>query len=81
MMITAVLVATRPEHLADTRTAVENHEWADVHHVERESGRLIVTIEATSTSEATERILELRELPHVILAEMVEHFVDDEPGA
>ena len=81
MMISAVLVVTRPEHQADMRAALEDHDWAEVHHVEAESGRLIATIEATDTDEATARILELRELPHVILAEMVEHYVEDESGA
>lgn len=80
MMISAILVATRPEHLDETRAAVDAHEWADVHHVESESGRIIATIEAASTNEATARILELREIPNVILAEMVEHFVDEEAG-
>ncbi|MCP5068374.1 MAG: chaperone NapD [bacterium] len=81
MMISAVLVATRSEHVAETCTALENHPWADVHHVESETGRIIVTIEAANTDEATARIIELRDVPHVILAEMVEHFVEDDPGA
>ncbi len=78
-MISAVLVATRPEHLAETRDAVDVHDWLEVHHEEAESGRLVVTIEASTTDEATARILQLRELPHVVLAEMVEHYVDDDP--
>ncbi|MBW2242360.1 MAG: chaperone NapD [Deltaproteobacteria bacterium] len=80
MMISAVLVATLPEHVDETRAAVAAHEWADVHHVESEKGRIIATIEAATTHEATARILELRNLPHILLAEMVEHFVDDEAG-
>lgn len=79
-MISAVLVVATPEHFEEVRTALEGHAWADVHHVEVESGRLVATIEASTTDEAQARLLELRSLPHVVLAEMVEHFVDDNPA-
>lgn len=79
-MVSAVLVVATPEHLEEVRTALEGHPWADVHHVEAESGRLVATVEASTTDEAQARLLELRSVPHVLLAEMVEHFVDDEPA-
>ena len=81
MMISGVLVVTRSEHLDGVRVAIDEHEWAQVHHVEPERGRMIATIDASTTDEATSRLLELRDLAHVILADMVEHYQENEPGS
>ncbi len=77
MMISGVLVVARPEHQSQVRTALELLPWAEVHH-EDPDGRLVITIEAADTDQAIARLREVKELPRVILAEMVEHYVEDE---
>jgi nitrate reductase NapAB chaperone NapD len=77
MMISGVLVVAKPEHQSQVRTALEVFPWAEVHH-EDPDGRLVITIEAHDTDQAIARLREIKELPRVVLAEMVEHHVEDE---
>jgi nitrate reductase NapD len=77
MMISGVLVVAKPEHQSQVRTALEVLPWAEVHH-EDPDGRLVITIEADDTDQAIARLQEVKEVPQVVLAEMVEHYVDDD---
>ena len=76
MMISGVLVVAKPEHQSQVRTALEEFSWAEVHHQDPD-GRLVITIEADDTDQAIARLQEIKDLPRVVLAEMVEHHVDD----
>lgn len=76
MMVSGVLVVAKPEHQSQVRTALEVFPWAEVHH-EDPDGRLVVTIEADDTDQAIARLQQVKELPRVVLAEMVEHHLDD----
>ena len=75
-MVSGVLVVAKPEHQSQVRTALEVFPWAEVHH-EDPDGRLVVTIEADDTDQAIARLQQVKELPRVVLAEMVEHHLDD----
>ena len=75
-MVSGVLVVAKPEHQGQVRTALEVFPWAEVHH-EDPDGRLVITIEAHDTDQAIARLQEVKELPRVVLAEMVEHHLDD----
>jgi len=77
MMISGVLVVAKPEHQSQVRTALEVFPWAEVHHQDPD-GRLVITIEAEDTDQAVARLMEVKELPRVLLAEMVEHHVEKE---
>ena len=77
MMISGVLVVAKPEHQSQVRTALEVFPWAEVHHQDPD-GRLVITIESDDTDQAIARLQEIKELPRVVLAEMVEHHVEDE---
>ena len=75
-MVSGVLVVAKPEHQSQVRTALEVFPWAEVHH-EDPDGRLVITIEADDTDQAIARLQQVKELPRVVLAEMVEHHLDD----
>jgi len=77
MMISGVLVVAKPEHQSQVRTALEVFPWAEVHHQDPD-GRLVITIEADDTDQAIARLREVKELPRVVLAEMVEHHLEDQ---
>ena len=77
MMISGVLVVAKPEHQSQVRTALEVFPWAEVHHQDPD-GRLVITIEANDTDQAIARLQEIKDLPRVVLAEMVEHHVEEE---
>jgi nitrate reductase NapAB chaperone NapD len=79
MMISGVLVVTRPEREREARAALEAYPWLDIHHSDSK-GRLVITIDSSSTEEGIGRLREIQELPEVILAEMVEHYVEEPEG-
>jgi nitrate reductase NapD len=75
MMISGVLVVAKPEHKAEVCAALAAFPWAEVHHVQPD-GRLVITIEADDGEQATHRLREVQDLPQVMLAEMVQHYVE-----
>ena len=77
MMISGVLVVSKPEHQSQVRSALDVLPWAEIHHEEAD-GRLVITIESDDTDQAMARLQEVKDLPRVMLAEMVQHHVEDE---
>lgn len=75
-MISGVLVVTKPEHQARLRATLDAFAWAEVHHGDPD-GRLVITLEASTTDEAMARLREVQQLPDVVLAEMAEHYVEE----
>ena len=71
MTVSGILAATTPAHLDAVRAAIGNFPWAEVHYSDPR-GRLVVTIEADDEQQSVDRLLEIRNLPRVVLAEMVE---------
>jgi nitrate reductase NapD len=78
MVISGIVMASRPEQLDQLRETVNRIEWADAHFSDS-NGRLVVTIEAEGIDESMERLKELQQLPHVLMAEMSQYYIEDEP--
>jgi len=76
-----ILVVVPPSHIDDCRRALDDLPGVEVHHCHAESGRIVVVHESTNLKEQEERLLQMRALPHVILAEPVYHYLDSEPAA
>ena len=77
MTVSGIVVACRPEHLAETTEAVDAFPWAEVHYTDP-NGRLVVTIEADGVGESMDRVKDLQDLPRVLMAEMAEFAVEEE---
>jgi nitrate reductase NapD len=77
MTVSGIVVACRPEHLAETAQAVNAFPWAEVHYTDPD-GRLVVTIEAGDVGESMDRLQDLQGLPRVIMAELAEFAIEDE---
>jgi nitrate reductase NapAB chaperone NapD len=77
MTVSGVVVACRPEHLAETAEAVNGFSWAEVHYTDCK-GRLVVTIDARNVEESMERLTEVQGLPRVVMAELAEFVVEEE---
>jgi nitrate reductase NapAB chaperone NapD len=71
-MISGVVVASRPEHLAVVTEAVAAFPWADVHYSDP-AGRLVVTIEAHGMDDSISRFEVLQKLPNVLSASLAEY--------
>jgi nitrate reductase NapAB chaperone NapD len=76
VIISGIVMASRPEHLVEMSRAVEAISWADVHFSDP-SGRLVVTIEAADLDQSAERLRQLQELPRVLMAALA-HFTIEE---
>lgn len=76
-----VLVVVPPSHLDECRRALEELSGVEVHHCHAESGRIVVVHESAGLEEQEERLLQIRAIPRVILAELVYHYLDTETVA
>lgn len=77
MIISGIVVASRPEHQAQVRADVSALPWARTHFSDP-SGRLVVTIEAADIDESMARLKELQALPRVVMAELAEYSIEDD---
>ncbi len=75
-MISGVVVASRPEHLAVVTEAVEALPWANVHYSDP-AGRLVVTVEADGVAGSVERFETLQKLPKVLSASLAEYWLEE----
>ena len=76
-----ILVVVPPSHFDDCRRALDDLPGVEVHHCHAESGRIVVVHESASLEEQEERLLQIRALPNVALAELVYHYLDSESAA
>lgn len=77
MIISGIVVASRPEHLAEVSQALEAISWAEVHFSDPR-GRLVVIIEAADLDQSVDRLKELQELPRVLMAELAQYCIEEE---
>jgi nitrate reductase NapD len=75
VIISGVVVASRPEDLSEIREVVNELPWAEVHFSDPE-GRLVVTLEASDLDESMDRMKTLQALPHVLSAALAEFCSD-----
>jgi len=77
VIISGIVMASRPEHLVEMRQVVEAISWADVHFSDP-SGRLVVTIEAADLDQSADRLRQLQQLPRVLMAELAQYYIDEQ---
>jgi nitrate reductase NapAB chaperone NapD len=77
VIISGVVVASRPEHLAEVGQALDAIAWAEVHFSDPR-GRLVVTIEAADLDQSADRLKELQGLPRVLMAELAQYCIEEE---
>ena len=69
---------TAAPHFESTIDALAGIEGLEVHYYDHASGRIIVTQESANVSAEITGLQHIKSLPHVILAEMVYHYCEDE---
>jgi len=75
--VSGIVVACRPEHIAETAEVVNALPWAEVHYTDPQ-GRLVVIVEADDVEASMERLKELQRLPRVLMAELAEFVVEED---
>ena len=78
MNVSGILVVTPVEWLDETVAALNDLPGVESHHIDRSTGRIVVTQEAASVHEEVDGLKRIKALPHIILAEMVQHHFEDD---
>ena len=78
MNVSGILVVVPPEYVAASIEILDHLNGIEVHHCDRETGRIIVTQEAETIQAEVDGLKRIKALPHVILAEMVYHCFEED---
>ena len=78
MNISGILVVATPEWQADAVEAIAALDGIEVHQVDPPSGRIIVVQEAEDIHAEIEGVRRIKAIPHVVMAEMVYHYIADD---
>ncbi len=78
MNISGIAVRTRPESVELVAQALSAIEGVEVHAADVGSGKLVVTLEAPTVGAEVEGFKRIRALPHVIAADLVQHYFEDD---
>jgi len=77
MNLSSVVIQTRPEHLKEVLETVKNSDFCE-YHLHDKKGRIIVTIEGEDTDEEIRKIRAIEKIQHVLSADMVFAYSEDE---
>lgn len=77
MNISGILVQTKPEFTEEVIQNIKKIDQCD-YHMHDEKGRIVVTIEGKDVSEEIARLNELQKIDHVISADMMYAYAEDE---
>jgi nitrate reductase NapD len=77
MNLSSIIIQTRPEFMEEVLQAVRKSTHCE-YHLHDEKGRIIVTIEGKDTEEEVGKLEEVKKIPHVISADMVFAYSEDE---
>ncbi len=77
MNISGILVQTSPNKLQEVLQEIKSNNLWDYHQHD-EKGRIIVTLEGENTDEEMKKLNQLKAVNHVITADMVYSYSEDE---
>lgn len=78
MNLSGILVVAQPEWQAEVIGALNALEGVEVHQVDAAGGRIIAVQEAEDINAETRGLRQIKALPHVIMAEMVYHYIAED---
>lgn len=81
MNLSGILVITSPRWQGQVVEAINALEGVEVHQVDEQTGRIIVVQEAVDIHAEIEGLKRIKAVPHVIMAEMVYHYIADDNQA
>lgn len=77
MNLSGIFVTTAPEHLSAVCDTLNSLDGVEVFHTDAEQGRIVIVQEADSVKDEVAGLKRIKGLPHIVLAEMVHHYVGD----
>lgn len=78
MNISGILVVAKPEWQAQVVAALRDLDQVEVHQVDEATGRIVAVQEAADINEEIAGVKRIKALPHVLVAEMVYHYIADD---
>lgn len=78
MNLSGILVVSKPDRTSEVLAGLAVMQGLEVHQCDPETGRIIVVQEAADIHAELEAIKRIKVLPHVIMAEMVYHYIAED---
>ncbi|MDR3394720.1 MAG: chaperone NapD [Parasulfuritortus sp.] len=78
MNLSGILVVADQSRQAEVIASLDAMAGVDVHHIDAPTGRLIAVQEAEDINAEVEGLRRIKALPHVIMAEMVYHYIAED---
>lgn len=78
MNLSGILVVAKPQWLAQVTESLRDIQGVEMHQADEQTGRIIAVLEAEDINAEIQRLKEIKALPHVIMAEMVYHYLADD---
>ena len=78
MNISSIVVQVRQEHVDEVVEALKAADFCDYHLHDKAMGKIIVTVEGEGVSEEIAKVKQIQAVPHVISAEMMMAYSEEE---
>ena len=78
MNISGILVVTTPAEIDSLIDNLNAMPGIEVHHIDRDSSKLIVVQEAESIHDEIDGLTKIKKLPGIVLADMVNHYFGED---
>ena len=78
MNISGILVISAREHITDVCERLRNLPGIEIHYVDEDAGRIVITQEADTIGAEVDGLKRIRSLPHIVLAEMSSHYFEED---
>jgi nitrate reductase NapD len=78
MNISSIVIQTKSEYIEDVIALCEASDFCDYHFHDKDKGKIIVTIEGKNIDEEMAKMKKIEALPHVICADMMMAYSEDE---
>jgi nitrate reductase NapD len=78
MNISSIVVQALPEYIDGLIETFKSSEICDYHLHDKEKGKIIVTVEGKGVEEEIEKLVKIQQLPHVIAADMMMTYQEDQ---
>ncbi|MCB4748019.1 MAG: chaperone NapD, partial [Sulfurovum sp.] len=78
MNVSSIVVQALPEHIDELVEMFKEVDYADYHLHDKEKGKIIITVEGEGVEEEIKKLVEIQRLPHVLAADMMMTYQEDE---
>jgi len=78
MNISSIVVQVRSEYIDEVVKTLKESDFCDYHFHDKSIGKIIVTVEGENISEEIAKVKKIQAVPHVIAADMMMAYSEDE---